>query len=761
MSKDEHNVSGRRDVRPTIAYLTPEAVVSPTAMNLWSGVEAGAREHDLNLIAFPGGNLRSRLRGQANIIYELITPETFAGLITWAAALQHSGFQDETLSEEELSALHTRYHPLPIVTLSKAVPGHPVVLVESEQGMRDAITHLIEVHGFRRIAFIRGPETHPSARARYRAYLDTLADHEIGMNADLVTPPGSFVEEHGAQAVDLFLDQRNLRPKEDIEAIVAASDIFALAAMEALQRRSIRVPEDVAIVGFNDSAEARCASPSITSVTVPFQEQGGQAVRVLKRLLEGESVPDETLIPSGLAIHQSCGCQDATVVQAGTFSPRVGKGLSLEEVFVTRREAIVREMVQAMDIWEGSAWAESVLDAFILDLGESQPGEFLTALREVLRRAPLAAEALLACQNVLSVLQRYAVPYVDFQKALLLTGQARTMLGETTSRAFARWQVQAQSRVQTLQAISSALIATFEVERLVDVLAEGLPTLGIPSCYLTLYEDPQSYVYPQPVPERSRLILAYDEGGRVALEPGGKRFLTKHILLQGILPAHRRYTMVLQPLYFQDAQIGFALFEVGPQDWSVYEVLRGEIASALQGALLVQARKEAETALEKAYAEVERQVAEQTAELKREQEESARLQQEVIEAQQRAIRELSTPIIPVLEGVIVMPLIGSIDTTRARDVTRNLLAGIREHHARAVILDITGVPIVDSGVAAYLNKTVQAARLKGARTIVTGISEAVAETIVDLGIDWSGIETLRDLRTGLRAVMARVGVRSR
>ena len=134
------------------------------------------------------------------------------------------------------------------------------------------------------------------------------------------------------------------------------------------------------------------------------------------------------------------------------------------------------------------------------------------------------------------------------------------------------------------------------------------------------------------------------------------------------------------------------------------------------------------------------------------------IQQEVIDAQQRAIRELSTPIIPILElpqggSVIVMPLVGSIDTSRARDITRSLLTGIRQHSARVVILDITGVPIVDSGVAAYLNRTIQAARLKGARTIVTGISEAVAETIVDLGIDWSGIETLSDLRTGLRTVL--------
>jgi anti-anti-sigma factor len=174
-------------------------------------------------------------------------------------------------------------------------------------------------------------------------------------------------------------------------------------------------------------------------------------------------------------------------------------------------------------------------------------------------------------------------------------------------------------------------------------------------------------------------------------------------------------------------------------------------------------RKQAEEALQQAYAQVEKQVEERTAELQHEiaereqaQEESARLQQEVIEAQKQALQELSTPIIPVMEHIIIMPLIGDIDAVRARDITRALLAGIRQHQARAVILDITGVPVVDSGVAAYLNKTIQAARLKGARTIVTGVSEAVAETIVDLGIDWSGTETLSDLQTGLRVAMVRV-----
>jgi len=142
------------------------------------------------------------------------------------------------------------------------------------------------------------------------------------------------------------------------------------------------------------------------------------------------------------------------------------------------------------------------------------------------------------------------------------------------------------------------------------------------------------------------------------------------------------------------------------------------------------------------------------------QEENLRLQQEMIESQMGTIQELSTPIIPVRERVIVMPLIGGIDAERARDMTRRLLAGIQEHRARVVIVDITGVPIVDTGVAVHLNKTIQAARLKGAHTIICGISDAVAETITDLGIDWSGVKTAPNLQVALVGVLETPGIES-
>ncbi len=170
--------------------------------------------------------------------------------------------------------------------------------------------------------------------------------------------------------------------------------------------------------------------------------------------------------------------------------------------------------------------------------------------------------------------------------------------------------------------------------------------------------------------------------------------------------------------------------------------------------------------INRAYQEAQELVQEQTAQLaqgmlerERAQEENLRLQQEIIETQQQAIQELLTPVIPIVKHIIVMPLVGSIDTMRARDIMRVLLAGIHQHQAKVVILDITGVPVVDSSVANHLNKTIRAARLKGAHTIITGISDAVAETIVDLGIDWGEIETVSDLQTGLSVALKSMGIR--
>jgi rsbT co-antagonist protein RsbR len=135
--------------------------------------------------------------------------------------------------------------------------------------------------------------------------------------------------------------------------------------------------------------------------------------------------------------------------------------------------------------------------------------------------------------------------------------------------------------------------------------------------------------------------------------------------------------------------------------------------------------------------------------------ELAALQEQVIEAQQAALRELSTPIIPISAGIIAMPLIGSIDTQRAQLVIDTLLQGVAEQRASAAILDITGVQVVDTQVANALLRAAQAVRLLGAQVIITGIRPEVAQTLVGLGLDLTGIITVANLQGGIQYALSR------
>jgi rsbT co-antagonist protein RsbR len=331
--------------------------------------------------------------------------------------------------------------------------------------------------------------------------------------------------------------------------------------------------------------------------------------------------------------------------------------------------------------------------------------------------------------------------------------QARLLIGDSAQRSQTYRGLQAEWQMQVLRSVSTALITTFDVNDLMNILAESLLQLGIPSAHLALYEAPQTYEYLQPAAEWSQLMLTYDQYSQIKSSPLKRRFLTHQLMPKEVLPHNRQYLMFVEPLYFRDRQFGIMLVEIGPSEGIIYEILRGEVSSALEVALLMREHQQSQAELQAAYTRVEKQVAERTAELQQEIAQREQLQQEIIESQNQVIQELSAPVIPVTEHIIVMPLIGSIDSKRARDITRTLLAGISQYRAKVVILDITGVPLIDSGVANHLNKTIQAAHLKGTQTIITGISEAVAETIVDLGIDWSGVRTLSDLQTGLHTAL--------
>jgi rsbT co-antagonist protein RsbR len=121
----------------------------------------------------------------------------------------------------------------------------------------------------------------------------------------------------------------------------------------------------------------------------------------------------------------------------------------------------------------------------------------------------------------------------------------------------------------------------------------------------------------------------------------------------------------------------------------------------------------------------------------------------VIRQQQLAIRELSTPVLKVRDQLLILPIIGALDTGRARQLTEQLLHGIRENRAKVVVIDITGVPTIDMPVAEHLVQAVRASGLMGARVIITGLSAEIAQTLVNLGVDLSMMQSVGDLQGGI------------
>ena len=126
-----------------------------------------------------------------------------------------------------------------------------------------------------------------------------------------------------------------------------------------------------------------------------------------------------------------------------------------------------------------------------------------------------------------------------------------------------------------------------------------------------------------------------------------------------------------------------------------------------------------------------------------------RERERVIRQQQEAIRELSTPVLQVRERLLILPIIGLIDPLRARQLTEQLLRGIRANRAKVVVIDITGVAAMDANVANHLVLTVESARLLGARVIVTGLSPEIAQTLVNIGVDLGKMNTVGDLQGGI------------
>lgn len=546
--------------------------------NVLAGVEETARKHGVSVLCFAGGVIGSPIRygARRNYVYDLAGPHNVDGLVLLGGTMANY------VGLDQLARFCERYRPLPMVNVGADVAGVPSVLVDNARGMHALVTHLVHVHGFRRVAFIRGPAASGEAESRYFAYRQVLEDHGVALDPALVFE-GDFQAESGAAAVGAFLDARGV----GFEAIVAASDAMAMGAIDALQARGVRVPYDVAVVGFDDIESARFATAPLTTVRQPLAELGAHAVEYLLAQSRQEPVPPRTVLRTQLLTRQSCGCSPITSIplaQIQLLSP----GASLPATLQQHRQRIVSDMGQAMRGMAGSlepAWGARLIEALIAELDGRHPGVFLSTLEEVAVTSAALGGNVSALHGAVAVLRHHARACLQIDpdrwaRAEDLWHDARVLVGLVAERSQGQQRLVTERADRTLRVTAEELSTALDVGAIGRILDVRLPQLRIKSYFLAVFEGDQR---PGPL---ARLIGARDASGRV-LTGRAEPFLARDLVPERGLLSERRSTYVIQPVHHEREALGYVMLEMGPPEGVLYETISDQVGGALKGASIL------------------------------------------------------------------------------------------------------------------------------------------------------------------------------
>ncbi len=539
---------------------------------VFTAIARACVEYDVNLLCATGGNLdpNDLFWSQRNILYEFIGQHNVDGLIVMGGNI------GTFIGPVRLQQYLQRYRPLTAVCIAYELDGTPSVLVNNQIGLREVLEHLVDAHGYRRIGFIRGPAVNQEAEQRYEVYREVLRSRGIVFDEELVAQ-GDFNRWTGVSCMRTLLE-RGVK----MDALVAANDLMALGALEVLRANGFRVPDDIALAGFDNVDEARLAIPQLTTVRQPFHILGREAVRVALAQIRGETVADVTPVASQVVIRRSCGCRanawDETELISGSVSPEA-KRPEIEKRFLAGFATLADEGIV---VSKESALA--MFDAVFDELDGKCTGRFAGMLADVMRTT--ATDGLAPWHRVITVIFRTLHGWTssDVERRTRSDGirrQLRAYVGDIAELSQGQQRVRLQRLTLDMSEAAKALTGTVSLGGLKDALLEHLPRLHIPACTMSLYAD-------RTAPHNAaRLELAYHELQPEVSSRVGEVFETKHLAPPRMLFSDVRETVILEPLFFEHEQLGILNLTMGPEDGVVYEAFRDQVSGAIRGAWLV------------------------------------------------------------------------------------------------------------------------------------------------------------------------------
>lgn len=433
----------------------------------------------------------------------------------------------------------------PVVFTTPEGPG-PLVKVDNSLGIRSAIFHLF-AHGHRQVAFIAGnPNGRGDSRERLVAYRESLTETGLPVDERLIAF-GEHRKESGAAAM-----QQILASGVSFSALLASNDLSCLGAIEALHAAGRGIPEDVAVIGFDDILDARSLSPSLTTIRHPTFSLGYQVVQTLLEYVRGERRGNsQVVVPPRLIIRQSCGCRP------GEMETSQNSEFSLGEL---AREMAESALIEARNspFEELETQSAAFLQAFTASLNQRNENLLLAEIERALDWTEARGEDAHIWQAATGhLLPKWdallgLAPTVDAAFAARLLDRARLEIGDQIQRQTTRSMLGHLDMSAQLGQLTAELLAAMNIEQSAEILSRHLPRVGIRNALVALYESDGEE-------STSGGVVLFGAG--MSASYNGIHFEPRKFPIPEIYPPEQPVQLTILPLEVDESTSGFVAFD--------------------------------------------------------------------------------------------------------------------------------------------------------------------------------------------------------
>lgn len=475
---------------------------------------------------------------------------------------------------EYVRRLQTEGHPVVFVG---GGDGLPAVVADSVRGIREALLHLRD-HGHRELVFVAGDPLDPGdSRVRLEAFHGVC--EELGLSHEEARVEPGFHSEPGGYAAMKRLFERGCR----FTAAMGSNDTSALGLMRALAESGRRVPDDVAVVGFDDQPWAAGHVPPLATVRYGLAEAGEKAVELVLRTIRGSApFAGEVSVPTRLVARRSCGCLPGEATRpARVTAARKGKAGPAPAGVARAMADAIESAGSSLEVGEADRLCNGLVAGFEASLASGSPTAFERSLLALLERLEDVGDPAHPWQTALSSLRSgYLEPSavqgsVGSAEDLLHLG--RVVLSESAERRGGRQRLVDSEYEERVSEISVRLLSAQEESEVLDVLTECAPALGMEPTYLALYAGG-----PDSAPGSSRILLPEGDG-KEPLEPGAE-LETRTLTFDRFLSEAAPRSLAVLPLVYRERATGIVAFAT--EDLAPCAAVARQLAVALESVRL-------------------------------------------------------------------------------------------------------------------------------------------------------------------------------